>query len=224
MEVGGGHNPHPRSNMVVDKYVDSNYHRSADIKVYKHQEFMSADGEALPFGDRSFDYVICNHVLEHVENPVKFLSEQSRVAGLGYLETPSIIGEFLVPKESHRWVLQEIDGKIVMYEKELIGFVPVRDYGYVFLEFLPKHSMGYKIIQANHNELMIMKYAWAENIEVLVNPDSSYYKAFFTDPWGEEACNKFFAQRTMAQEAASTFSALVEICKTVFNSKVLKRY
>lgn len=37
LEVGGGHNPHPRSNMVVDKYIDSNYHRHSDIKVLKHQ-------------------------------------------------------------------------------------------------------------------------------------------------------------------------------------------
>ena len=37
LEVGGGHNPHPRSNVVVDKFVDSNYHRHADIKVLKKQ-------------------------------------------------------------------------------------------------------------------------------------------------------------------------------------------
>ena len=36
LEVGGGHNPHSRSNVVVDKYVDSNYHRSGDLKVYKN--------------------------------------------------------------------------------------------------------------------------------------------------------------------------------------------
>jgi SAM-dependent methyltransferase len=224
LEVGGGHNPHPRSNIVVDKYVDSNYHRSADIKVRKGQEFMSADGEALPFEDQSFDYVICNQVLEHVEDPIKFVSEQFRVSPRGYLETPSIIGEYLIPKESHKWVLQEIDGKIVMYEKELIGFLPVRDFGYVFLEFLPKQSLGYKIIQENHNELTIMKYAWEKEIEVLVNPDDSYYRKFFTEPWEEEACNKFLVNRTMGKEAATTFGAFIEICKTVFSSKVLKRY
>lgn len=48
LEVGGGHNPHPRSNIVVDKYIDSNYHRLTDIKVLKHQQFIEADGEDLP--------------------------------------------------------------------------------------------------------------------------------------------------------------------------------
>jgi ubiquinone/menaquinone biosynthesis C-methylase UbiE len=111
--------PHPRANVVVDKFVDSNYHRSGDIKVLTHQQFLSADGEELPFEDKSFNYVICAQVLEHVEDPIRFVKEQVRVASGGYMETPSIIGEFLIPKESHRWILQEIDNKIVMYDKEV---------------------------------------------------------------------------------------------------------
>ena len=47
LEVGGGHNPHPRSNVVVDKFVDCNYHRKSDVKVLKNQKFIAADGENL---------------------------------------------------------------------------------------------------------------------------------------------------------------------------------
>lgn len=35
LEVGCGHNPHFRSNVIVDKFIDSNYHRSGDIKVLR---------------------------------------------------------------------------------------------------------------------------------------------------------------------------------------------
>src|SRR6187551_3814150 len=118
LDVGSGHNPHPRANVIVDKFTDDNYHRAADIKVLGNQKFINADGENLPFKDKEFDYVICNHVLEHVDNPTKFLSELSRVGKMGYIETPSLTGEHLIPKESHKWLLLEIDSKIVIVDKK----------------------------------------------------------------------------------------------------------
>jgi SAM-dependent methyltransferase len=42
--------------------------------------FLRGDGEALPFADRAFDTVTCCHVLEHVLDPVRALTELRRVA------------------------------------------------------------------------------------------------------------------------------------------------
>ena len=124
LEVGGGNHPDRRANVVVDKYVDDNTHRSGNLVVLKNQKFLQADGEHLPFKDHEFDYVICRHVLEHVEDPIQFVKEQARVAKMGYLETPSLLGEYIAPKESHRWVIQDIDGKLVLYDKEYLNFKP----------------------------------------------------------------------------------------------------
>jgi ubiquinone/menaquinone biosynthesis C-methylase UbiE len=44
-------------------------------------EFLVADGNRLPFGDRSFDLVLCNSVLHHLEDPAGLLVEIARVAG-----------------------------------------------------------------------------------------------------------------------------------------------
>jgi hypothetical protein len=77
LEVGGGHCPHPRANVVVDKFVDSDYHRSDQIYLYKRQKFLQADGENLPFQNKEFDYIICNQVLENTsiqKNPIGGLS------------------------------------------------------------------------------------------------------------------------------------------------------
>jgi ubiquinone/menaquinone biosynthesis C-methylase UbiE len=43
-------------------------------------EFLLADGGRLPFGDASFDLVICNSVLHHFERPGLLLAEIARVA------------------------------------------------------------------------------------------------------------------------------------------------
>jgi ubiquinone/menaquinone biosynthesis C-methylase UbiE len=46
-------------------------------------EFLVADANRLPFLDGSFDLVICNSVLHHLENPARLLAEIARVGGPG---------------------------------------------------------------------------------------------------------------------------------------------
>lgn len=219
LEIGGGNYPHPRANVVVDKYVDSNYHRSGNIKVYPHQKFVLADGESLPFENKEFDYVICCHVLEHIDDPIPFLKEQARVAPMGYIETPSIIGEYLMPMDSHKWLIQEIDGKIVMYDKEVIGFKAWQDFGNVFLNYLPKQSVGYKIMQRTHNNLTNMVYEWSGDIEVLINPEDSYYRDFFTKPWDEATCIKLLKSSSIQSEVKSSLGAILNVVKSFFSSR-----
>jgi len=83
LEVGLGHNPTLRTDVIVERFLESNFHRCGNVKLYPHQEIINANGEALPFKDKKFDYVICNQVLEHVENPADFIREQCRVAKRG---------------------------------------------------------------------------------------------------------------------------------------------
>lgn len=222
VDVGPGNFPHPRANVIVDKFDSNNYHRSGDVRILKHQEFICADGENLPFADKAFDYSICCHVLEHVDDPLKFVSEQARVAGRGYLETPSLLGEYLMPKESHKWVLMEIGEKVVMYEKEKIDFFTCPDMGYVFLEYLPKTSVAYKMLQRTHINLTNVSYEWSRDIEVLVNPDSSYYREFFTRPPGPEYCREMFPSRSLGKEAMTALWALGDVFISAVKSKVLK--
>jgi SAM-dependent methyltransferase len=50
----------------------------------------SVDGQALPFPDGSFDFISCNHVLEHVFRTEMFLREIRRITAPGGLAVISV--------------------------------------------------------------------------------------------------------------------------------------
>lgn len=222
LEVGCGHDPNKRANVVCDKFVDINTHRSGDLKILPHQKFYQADGEDLPFEDNQFDYAICTHVLEHVDNPIAFMKEQTRVAKRGYLEIPSFVGEYLVPKASHKWAILEIDEKIVLMDKELIGFKHSHDFGDLFLDFMPRKSIAYKLLQRTYGNLLTVRYEWEGDIEVIVNPTEEKYTKFFTKNWDLEMMQSLFPQRSLGSELRSSAWAFADVVKSVFQSKVLK--
>lgn len=211
LEVGSGHDPHPRSNVIVDKFIDTNYHRKSDIKVLEHQQFIQADGADMPFEDKAFDYVICNQVLEHVDDPAAFLQEQSRVAKRGYLETPSLVGEYLFPKESHRWLILELDQKLIIMEKERFWFDTRLDFGFLFLTYLQRTSMGYKVLTKTRPNLWSTRYEWKDQIDFEVNTENPRYRAYFEGPWSEEMVRTFFPEPSRSKEFMAAFSSMLSI-------------
>jgi SAM-dependent methyltransferase len=224
LEVGGGHNPHPRADVETDKFTDSNYHRSGDFKLLEHQQFVPAEGESLPFKDKEFDYVICCHVLEHAEDPHQFLQEQFRVARRGYIETPSLLGEVLAARESHRWILHEHENVLYIVDKEKIGF---RSGSINLMElvqdYLPKHSIGFKVVERTHANIMTIRIEWKDNFDYVVNPTDPEILKYFTSQWKEAWGPSFFSKKTIGQEFRDAMGAFMNISKSVFRSKVLKK-
>lgn len=53
---------------------------NCDITHQKASNFILCDGEHLPFQNEIFSVVYANHVIEHVRNPYRFLSEALRVS------------------------------------------------------------------------------------------------------------------------------------------------
>lgn len=207
LEIGPGHNPFYRSNVLVDKFVYDNTHRCGNIKIYPHQVFINADGEHLPFNDKEFDYVICNQVLEHVENPELFIQEICRVGKRGYIETPSLIGEFLFPKDAHKWVVLDIDDKLVLYAKNLVPGNYKNNYGELFLNYLPYQSLPYKLLGLTEGELIINRYEWKDNIDFIINPQDEYYHSFFTRKWDRAMVEKLFPPRSVFHEIKKVCSS-----------------
>ena len=92
LEVGCGSSP------IIARYpgavgIDINKDKIKFMRgKCSHISFMRASGDHIPFGDSTFDRVLCLEVVEHVYNPVALFQEINRVlvpAGRLILATPN---------------------------------------------------------------------------------------------------------------------------------------
>lgn len=219
LEVGSGHNPTYRANVIVEKFIDSNYHRSGDVKIFPHQRFIQADGANMPFKDKEFDYVICNQVLEHVDDPISFVAELQRVAKGGYIELPSLIGESLFPKTSHKWTCLEIDNKLVLMEKSKLPII-YPDYGRTFLNFLPYQSLALRLFYLSYHQAHTVRYEWKDSIDIMVDPEDESYRSFFLKPWTEEMGRKIFPVLSKKSDIKVSCKALLHLIYCMIKRRI----
>ncbi len=117
LDVGSGAYPFPYATMLVDLYTENTEHRHDDLRT-DGKPFKVADINHLPFEDKSYDFVYCSHLLEHVEDPVRACAELMRVGKRGYVETPSLMSDVLFSwaKGMHKWITFVIADRIVFFE------------------------------------------------------------------------------------------------------------
>ncbi|MCG9128231.1 methyltransferase domain-containing protein [Candidatus Poribacteria bacterium] len=161
LEIGSGHNPKTRSNVLCDKFIEDNEQRGGKIVI--DRPVVEADGQFLPFSDKAFDYVICSHVLEHVEDPNLLISELMRVAKRGYIETPSEIGERIYGWHYHNWVVNLIDGQLVLQKNSNSSL-----FGQLF-HTLAKNDKYWKRFHITHHHLFLIQYEWEGNIDYVIS-------------------------------------------------------
>ncbi|MYB94284.1 methyltransferase domain-containing protein [Candidatus Poribacteria bacterium] len=167
LEIGSGHNPKARSDVLCDKFIGDDEQRGGAI--ITDRPIVEADGELLPFADRAFDYVICSHVLEHVKDPKRFIAELTRVARRGYIETPSEIGERIYGWHYHNWVVNLVDGCLMLRKNEKNS-----QFGKLFhrLAVTDKH---WKRFHMTHHHLFLVQHEWEDKIDykILLDHESA---------------------------------------------------
>ena len=119
--------------------------------------------------------------------------------------------EYLFPKESHKWLLLELDKKLVMVEKEKFWFKTGLDFGFLFLTWLQKTSVGYKVLMDTKPNFMTMRYEWKDNIDYVVSPTDKETLKYFTGYWDEEMVREFFPQKSKLGEFMSSVKVIISI-------------
>ena len=147
LEVGPGQAPHPRADLVVDKYVTDDFERAGALDLSK--PLIVADGQRLPFADRAFDYALALHVLEHATDPATFAGELSRVARAGFVQVPTRISELTFGWPYHPWLIDR-DGDTLVFRPRDGQRAPVGD-----------------IFHRAYAESALLRNWWAANRELL---------------------------------------------------------
>ena len=120
VEVGGGHDPFWRSNVIFDKYPFDNLHRADDL--VHRAPVMIADANCLPLPDRGCDLLFASHIIEHLPTPDRFLGEVQRCARFVYLEFPARHRELLFGWSMHEWLVEVRDTHLTFYRNDLPQF------------------------------------------------------------------------------------------------------
>ena len=80
LDVGCGSKA--RGDVNVDLLVPDSL-RGWNRNISAIKNFVKADVRALPFKDRSFDFVFCSHVIEHLDDEWEGINELKRVSKIG---------------------------------------------------------------------------------------------------------------------------------------------
>lgn len=110
LDIGSGHNPISRADILIDSAV---HEIDSRIAVPQGSSLIIADAQKIPLKNKCIDFVVANHIAEHVEDPALFCNELMRVAKEGYIETPGIIADIFLNEPYHPW-------RVYSYNKMLI--------------------------------------------------------------------------------------------------------
>ncbi|MFN0096711.1 MAG: methyltransferase domain-containing protein [Dehalococcoidia bacterium] len=119
LDIGGGDRPHIRADVVCDRYEVS-WERSAPL--LRDRPLVIGDINHLPFKRAAFDYVISQHLMEHLPEPETACRELARIGRRGLIRTPSPLAEKLISRDVHRWYVSSEAGQLVFRQKEAAFF------------------------------------------------------------------------------------------------------
>jgi SAM-dependent methyltransferase len=170
LDVGSGHNPHKRADVLAERYIEKDVQRGGKFDS-GDREVVRSDIEELPFADGVFDFSFATHVVEHVNDPGAALNELSRVPDRGYVECPSVFLELLHPtRPYHWWLVFEIDRTLVF--KRRPDDIDTQIFDDLFENAgLVSQSLPYYAFYKQYEPLFRVQHRWSGDIDYVIKPD-----------------------------------------------------
>ena len=165
LDVGSGHNPNPRSDILCDRYIEDDTERGGSIRV--DRPLIVADAHNLPFKDHAFDYVIASHIIEHMDDPERFCSELQRVARRGFIASPTELAEHMFYWSFHKWYVNKVGNKLVLHPKVDVPNI----FGDLF-HYLYEHNPWYARFHRSLPDMFWMEYEWDRKIDIEIRDSS----------------------------------------------------
>lgn len=182
LEIGPGGSPFQRSDVFLELKYDNEdifkLQRGNAERLVTEKPIFFYNGSKFPFSDNEFDYIVCSHVLEHVENVPFFLSEIFRVSYKGYFEYPTILYEYLFNIAVHV--------NMIKFEKNTLYYLKKRrtnleDFRPVQIFFLRALENGYDSYVKDLKEFMFEGFEWSRSFECLEINDISKFIWNYSD-------------------------------------------
>jgi len=165
LDVGSGHSPNPRSDILCDRYIEDDTERGGAIQV--DRPLIVADGHNLPFKDKAFDYVIASHIIEHMDDPARFCSELQRVSKRGFIASPTELAEHMFYWSFHKWYVNKIGDRLILHPKVDVPNI----FGELF-DYLYEYNPWYARFHRSLPDMFWMEYEWDGAIQIEIRDHS----------------------------------------------------
>lgn len=169
IDIGSGHKPHQTADILLEHLQGTNEDRW-NQNLLIDRPIVIYNGSVFPFKNKSFTFCTCRHVLEHVDNPDKFLKEIERIAKAGYIETPSEIAELIfTPYAKHKWIIFKNKDKIAIRKKTAEN---ISKLGRLF-DYLCENEKKFEdFFYWKRRKLFFVEYYWKNKINFEILPSS----------------------------------------------------
>lgn len=168
LDIGSGGDPFRYATVLADRYLEPRRHRSESFRA-EGRPAVICDIHQLPFADQQFDYVVCSHVLEHVDDPVKACRELQRVGKAGFIETPTLMKDalFAWADGMHKWHVSSIANRLVFFEYSPRQLAGVQSRAWERIIFSSVYHPLQSVFNKNQDLFNVML-EWRGHFDVLV--------------------------------------------------------